>query len=173
MESLVENPKPFVLFVIGSPGSGKTHLIKYVAFESLLKRRFNCVIVVSSTGELGGNYSWCDPDFLHTEFQEGLLENIIKTQKETKQEALLILDDEIGKSDFNSKIFKQLITIHRHINLSIIIAVQYLNSVLSPLLRNCVTHCAYFKQEQKRSIQGLFDSFGQKFDSVEAFRHHM
>ncbi len=48
-----------------------------------------------------------------------------------------------------------------------------MNSVLPPLFRNCITHAVWFLQEQKRSIQALFESFGQRFESLEDFKQHM
>jgi len=168
MDSII-NSETFVLFSIGSPGSGKTYLTKYLVYESLCKHKFNHVIIISSTGDVGSNYSYADPDYVHMEYSEELLGKIIKKQKETNLPALLILDDEVGKTDFRSNMFKHLMTIHRHLNLSIIICTQYLNTELPPILRNCITHAVWFKQEQLRSLKGLFESFGMRYSNLREF----
>ena len=169
MDSIINSDKPFVLFSIGSPGSGKTWLTRYIVYETLCRRKFNHIIVVSSTGDLGSNYNYVDPDYLHTEYSEDLLTKIIRTQKKEGVPALLILDDEVGKADFHSKAFKHLATTYRHIDLSIIICTQYLNTELPPVLRNCISHAIWFNQEQARSIKGLFESFGSRYPSLKEF----
>jgi nucleoside-triphosphatase THEP1 len=173
MENIVNSDKPFVLFLIGSPGSGKTWLTRYLVYETLCKKKFNHVTVVSSTGDVNGNYSYMPDKRIHLEYSEELLKNIIKTQKDIGKESLLILDDEVGKADFHSKAFKHLCTTHRQWKLSIIICTQYLNTELPPILRNCITHAIWFKQEQKRSIHGLFESFGQRFSNEKEFQEQM
>jgi len=169
MESLLHSEKPFVLFLIGSPGSGKSHLIRYLVYELLTRKRFHYILSFC-----GGNledYDWMEKCFIHTDFDEGMIDSMIKTQKlYGNKTALFILDDVCGKVEFHSKLFKHLISTHRQINVSIICASQYLNTEIPPLVRNCTTHAVWFKQEQKRSLVALFESFGQRFENFDAFR---
>lgn len=85
--------------------------------------------------------------------------------------AFLVLDDGMGTVDFNSKIIKKLISLYRHLNLRIIICIQYLNSTIPPSIRNCITFAIWFQQSQKIAIKALHDSFGQAgFETLDAFR---
>jgi hypothetical protein len=44
---------------------------------------------------------------------------------------------------------------------------------LPRILRQETFSDSRFLQEQKRSIQALFESFGQRFESLEDFKQHM
>ena len=169
MDGILDCKKPFVLFLVGSPGSGKSHCVKYICRELSGKGKVEHILCMS-----GGNlddYSFLPEDVVKNEFDEEMVKKLIRVQKKNgNPPALLILDDMVGKNVTNNQVFKHLISTHRQINLSIICVTQYLNTELSPLMRNCTTHCGWFKQEQKRAIQALHESYGQRHESYNLFK---
>jgi hypothetical protein len=55
-------------------------------------QKFNHIIVVSSTGDIGGNYNYVDQEFVYLKYSKDLLKQIIKIQKNSGLLILLILD---------------------------------------------------------------------------------
>jgi hypothetical protein len=170
MEILKEE-KPFVLLIVGSPNSGKSHQIRYITYCLAKKKRINRCVVISASSDISGDFDWQDEDYLFDTYSDKLLENIIEIQKNNLKPGLLILDDCIGEANFGSKVFKRLISTYRHLKLSIIISVQYLNSVLPPLFRNCCSFASWFRQDTAVSLKALYDSFGQRgFSKLDEFK---
>lgn len=47
MERILKSDKPFIAFFVGSPGSGKSHLTKYICYELAADRKIQYMLVIT------------------------------------------------------------------------------------------------------------------------------
>jgi NhaP-type Na+/H+ and K+/H+ antiporter len=63
---------------------------------------------------------------------------------------------------------------YRHLSTTIIFNQQYLlgKNAISPIIRNQTTHVLCFNSKTKRTIENLYQNFGQMFDSEKQFKEY-
>ena len=102
---------------------------------------FNKIYVISSTATVNGAYDFLPKQYVHTVFDDKLIEEIISQQenyykKGHTPKVLIILDDIVGCEGFKEKcpppILKKLYTCYRHYGISLIFCSQNIRTV--PLL---------------------------------------
>ena len=160
------------MLIIETPGSGKSHLIKYLIHEICSNYSVEYSTVCSATAKLNGEYDFIDLKYVHTDWSDDFCEAIIKQQSSGKP-AFLVLDDVIGNVQFNSKVFKKLAADYRHFNLRIIVVIQYLNSVIPPVVKNCIKAVTWFRQKQELTIKVIYSLFDLDFGNPSEFQDHM
>ena len=100
---------------------------------------------------------------------EQFIVGISKLKK--KEPCFCIFDDQQGLLNRNDPTLLNFIAIHRHLNCSIFFNFQYLYGSM-PTLRECTTVALMFNSKGKRTIEGLFENFGQLFDNFEEFKEY-
>jgi len=169
--------KPFFLIIAGKPGSGKSHLIKFIMMinhPNYSNDPFEYGIVFTKT-KFNGNYDDYIPDKLvHCMYNEQILANLLKMQADTQgaHRAFLILDDCLEERAFRSQLFTDLCTQFRHYNISFILSTQYIYKV-PPTLRECSTGAIMFRQTTDASMDALWRSFGQWFGKCQDFKQYL
>lgn len=124
-------------------GSGKSVLLKYLVDSC--KHEFYKIYVICPTECVNRFYSdMVEENCIFENWNEQWAEELIKKmseqnknkKKEDKKNILIILDDVCSDTNFHqSNALKKLYARGRHINISVIITCQYLNS-LPPICRN-------------------------------------
>ena len=117
--------------LIGKTNSGKSRLLKYMLnFE---KHKFQKIFVISPTEAVLNFYSDIVPsNQIFNEYKDewvtDLMQNLTNYKKNNDKpyNVLLILDD-IGADAHNSKALCKVFTMGRHLNISIVMTMQYLN----------------------------------------------
>ena len=168
--------KPFSILICGRPGSGKSQLIRFILCENSADYStdpFKFGIVMCNTS-FNNSYDYIPDNYVHSKFDISIIENMMMIQESTNavHRAFLVLDDCLPQGEFNNQIFTRILTQFRHLNISIIIATQYIYKV-PPTFRECATHVAIFKQTTKRSFSALFESFGSYFESLNDFMNYV
>ena len=162
--------------IAGSCGSGKSHLIKYMAYSTIFgalkrKERAPLIEIITMTPE---DYDWADQRYVHTNYSDQLLARILARQKARKNSGqslpcVLIFDDILGAVNFNSGPMTGLISRFRHYDLCVVYATQYIFK-MPPILRECSNYAVLFRQSSKPGIKAAFESFGMRgFDNEKIF----
>lgn len=145
------NTHPFLLYLIGKPKTGKSHMTKFIIKELMKNKLYDYVLVFCPSLGLSkdSSYDFIPSEFQYNKYSDYKIRNIMRLQKQRKEEnkpnrCLLILDDIIGSINKNNKTLHKLITLHRHYNISIIISSQYMKGV-DPVLRDCFNYLIIFK----------------------------
>ena len=121
--------------------SGKSELLRSLVEDH--KDEFYRIFVICPTEKVNGFYEKAGivaPENIRDSWSEEwatkLIDNMTKLSKTSKKHVLLIMDDLVGDLNFRkSKTINTLFARSRHINISLIIAVQYLHTI-NPLQRN-------------------------------------
>jgi energy-coupling factor transporter ATP-binding protein EcfA2 len=164
------------LLVAGKPAAGKSHAIRYILH--LLHPDYNPdpvrFIIVFTTTKFNGAYAFLPQEYIHTKYDPEVLSSLIKIQQDTgaKYRAAVIFDDLLSTKAFSSDLFTQLATTFRHLRIDIIISTQYLYRV-PPVTRECATRVLIFRQVTKRSLDALYESFGQFFKNAKEFSDYL
>lgn len=153
---------PYITCIFGIPKSGKSHLIKYLVYQSKLKNQFDLYLVITGTKFNGDYQQFINPKYVH-DYSEEILEKLIDKCSKWKESGdevrvLLILDDVLGESNFNNKLWLKLYNNHRHYNLSIIIVAQYVNKI-PPNFRNNAKYAFIFNQYNKSSLEAATNAY--------------
>ncbi len=162
---------PNITLIDSPPASGKTNLVKYILQDLFKSDKLKYGIVFCPTN-FNGSYDFLNKKWVYGVYEESALVNLINLQISQIKEcgkakpAFIIWDDCIGTIDFNSQILKKLFTTYRHYNLQLIFTTQYIYCV-PPVLRSCTTYFITFNQQQKRSLQAIYETFMSDKDSYD------
>lgn len=172
---------PFTLNIAGSCGSGKSFFIKYlVSSFQYSQQPFDCIMVFSNTGQFTQDYEFLDRYkhagvFNALDYEEKL-KKIMEVQKMNRQRdkctrVLLIFDDIFGTVK-DSKKFKDLVSTHRHYNISLIFSVQHVCGTAA-YLREISQYLVIFDQKTKQSLQVCYENyFIGEFDNFTTFKNY-
>ena len=168
-------PKPnFRWLVIGSSGSGKSNLIRCMLtnnelFPSIFDTQKH-IFVMWPTCDMSKDYEFLPKQNVFEFYDEGLLKEIIETQKALIKKfgkkrtpfILVILDDCIEYVGSFSYI-NQVITKIRHYNISLIILSQKLKAVGRTIRLNS-DYLTLFRTSNLSEVEDVLDEFvGRKF----------
>jgi hypothetical protein len=142
--------------------SGKSELFKYIYLKE--KNNFNKTFVFSGTEEVNNFYEkFIDPKCIYNKISIKWFEMLISRLKEIsmnnkKLPNILIIFDDFGGDDFlRSNILKDIFTKGRHLNVSVVVILQYLKSV-PPIIRTN-TSFIVCGQVNHASMQIIGDDF--------------
>ena len=155
--------------------SGKSVLAKYLIMNEI--KKFNKIFLICPTEKINRHYS----DILHNDcifdkYEEKWVESLIHKMteinsdkpKKDKKNILLILDDCVSDINFHqSPSLKKLYVRGRHINISIILVLQYMN--LCPPVCRVNSDYLFIGQLNRQSINLLCDEFQSGDISKEDF----
>jgi len=168
-QSILGSMSPSIILISAGPGSGKTNLIKYILCDLFSKKKLFYGIVFCPTS-FNDSYSFLPSKYIYSQYDEDVVINLINLQiKQIKSNnqakpCFIVFDDMIGSINFNSHLFSKLVSTFRHYNVTLIFSVQYLYKV-SPVLRECVSLFITFYQPTKRSIEAIYDTYMNEFES--------
>ena len=157
-------------FIVGSPGRGKTILIKEIIHNKAICRSVDYGIVICPT-IYNNSYDFIPETYRYPNFDAEVIKKLMVGQKTLKRKdinknAFIIFDDCIGNAEWNNKIMKELITCYRHLKITIIIASQYCYSI-PPLIRSCCSIACIFKPPNKKSIQCMLECFFHDYNDIQ------
>lgn len=159
--------------LLGTPGSGKTHLMNYLMYQN--KDKFSYGIVFSNT-EFDIPFPFVPKKYIFPEYEEKALENLLEIQRkrvEKKQKvkhAFIIFDDSLDGPQFNSIVLKKAILQLRHYYITVFMSSQYTN-LIPGRFRSTAYGIFIFHNDTKINLNAMFESFGQRFDSYNDFKN--
>ena len=167
----MEIKTPFVATIVGKPGSGKSHLLKYILYNQQcldFYERFEIILVFCKT-KFNHSYDWVPDEWVHSGYSARAIKNIMRIQASIREQGLeplpvaLIFVDCLDAKLFNSQLFKDLIYNRRHYNISMILTTQYLLGNVSTSQRENSDLVFIFKQFSANSIDGCYNAFGNLY----------
>lgn len=153
------------VLLIAKRNSGKSQLLKYLV--TCEKDEYDEIFVICPTENVKPFYNKItDPDNIFETYDDEWMDQLIQqmtrfnaNKPENKQKhVLLILDDCISDVDFKTcKAFKKVFTRGRHVNISLILTTQYMNSIPPVARSNC--DYIFVGQLTSQGIELLSDEF--------------
>ena len=164
---------PCVCIISGKPKHGKSWLIKF--FMYVHREMYDYGIVMTKT-KFDNGYDFIPSKYIHPDYDKEAITALMKIQadlveKGIKKNAFIIFDDCLSK-EFDSQLFTDLITQHRHYNITVIISTQYIYKI-NPTIRECTNYAIIFRQSTDRSIQALYESYGAHFKREDDFKNYL
>jgi hypothetical protein len=167
-KSIVKGKKPFLMTIFGKPGEGKSALAQYVVYEKFQQKAIDYVMVISNSS-YNDDWRFLPKKAIKKLWTAELATQITNFQKKKgRGHLLVVLEDPVGSFPWEDKQVLQMIIMHRHLNMSWIINVQYVYK-LPPIYRECATYVAIFKQQTDRSKEALYLSYGGDFGNKNEF----
>lgn len=166
--------KPEIIVLLGRPASGKSYCIKSMIYN-LAKSQMKFGLCICPTA-FNGDYSYLPDKWVWDEYEEERLEAYVMRLREKCKKGPLppnfvILDDLLGKINWNSKFWTSWIATFRHTNTTLLISAQSLKGKgTSTLLRDCTSRAMMYYTNFKSAVEGLFDAYGQIFPNLEEFK---
>lgn len=173
---LLDFTSPQVVVCVGKPKRGKSYAVFWMLCKNILEKKiFKYGIVFTKTkfnksfDHLPDKYVFedYDPQILH-QYLEG-----IKKQKTIKP-SFIIFDDIQGVLNSRDPVLTSLIACHRHYKISIFFCFQFIggHNASTPLLRECASYALLFNSKGDRTLKGLYENFGQLFDTFKEFKQY-
>jgi hypothetical protein len=164
------------IVIIGSPGSGKSWLVKWILY--MKKHIFPCGIVFSGTEDTNGFYSGEDgmmPDlFVYNTLDIDALESYIKRQKVARKYldnpwSVCILDDCTDDPKIMSTpLFQGIFKNGRHWNFLFILIMQYCMDV-KPGIRAAIDGTFIFKNTSLNDRKKIYENYASIIPSFPQF----
>jgi len=173
---------PFFLIIVGSPESGKTHLIHYIMSKqtNTNKQPWKYGIIFTRTSFNANNFRFIPEKYIYNNgYDENAVIKLMELQKgmalrhkKIPYPSFIIFDDCLEPEAWKTNLFKNLAFQFRHYNISIIISVQVLKDHnVSPSMRDIITNCAVFKCDSLDGTKGLYNSFFfNTYDSIDELK---
>lgn len=156
---IIPTDKPTITLIAAAPKQGKSYLIRYIITSMCGAGHFSYGVCFSSTGKFNGDYNYLPEKYVHAEYSDAKLEDIMRFQQRPNAGAMFIVfDDMTGQVNMNSKTFMRFIQAYRHYKITVLFATHMINKV-STLFRECTTTAIIFRQRTKRSYDALHENF--------------
>lgn len=172
--------RPSIYVIVGSPASGKSHLVKHLMLEYMKAGYFKFGMTICPTAFTGG-YDFVPEHSVLTSFDMDKIQEYLDKLKTHKKQGktippnYLIFDDGQGLINFYDTRMSSLIATYRHTNTTIFFVTQYLAQGSSTLLRECASYFFVFASKFERTLKGLYQAVGQMFPNyyefLEVFKH--
>ena len=168
---------PGILIINGRPGSGKSHLERYVFYTHRHALRLG--YVVSGTLHDDNNLDFVPEIFKSGRYDPTRVQWLVNKQKEAKLKfgktspAYFVADDYISdNSMWSDRGFIDMCTQCRHLNIWIVICTQHVNKI-PPIFRESSFQSCVFYLHTKRAVDAAYDSYGDGFRRVQDFEDWM
>lgn len=168
-----------VTIIVAKPGSGKSHLIRYIITKWVFENAIDYAIVFTNTPF---NYPYIQKGFVYGAMDESSreyrLKKIVTTQMKYKEKtgilprALIVFDDCMDYN-FNRAYWSRLISEHRQYGLTMIFSIQYLNKGVPPIFRTIATYAIVFKTNDYPSVKSLHDAFMADLGGYREVYHYI
>ena len=165
--------EPQICVCVGKPKRGKSNATKWFILKNTIHNKVFKYGIVFTKTSFNDDYNYIPDEYVYSEYDPAVLTQFIEgvSSLEEKEPCFCIFDDQQGALNRNDPTLVNFISIHRHLKCSIFFNFQYLYGAM-PVLRCCSTIALMFNAKGRRTIEGLFENFGQLFDSYEEFKEN-
>ena len=173
--------KAMMFVLVGKSFKGKSHFIKWLVFNKFIYGRppWEFGIVFAKT-KFNSGYDYIPDNKVFQGYDERVLRKYISNLENVIQEngsiapSFVIFDDLVGILNNQTQWFINFISTHRHYNVNIIIAAQYLTgrNAISPIMREQTSVAVLFNSKTRRTLENLYESYGQLFPTLREFQDY-
>ena len=176
LDHLTRKPCSLVL-LIGKRGTGKSHLLQYLATIYKQTGKIDMALGFSPTDESNEVLSSIIPrTLIYSDFNEDVIEKIMQEQRKRirqgkpKRYVLLVMDDcgYDAKTIFKSKIIKNLFYNGRHMFISLIMTLQYIMDIPTEFRTN-IDVCISLRENIGANRERLYKYFYGQFPNLTSF----
>ena len=171
---MIDFSTPQIVVSVGKPKRGKSNAVKWCILKNAVDNQiFKYGIVFSKTAKMNDDYNYIPKEWIYEDFDTDILQQFIDgiSKLDKKEPCFCVVDDQQGLLNRNDPVLLNFISIHRHLNCTLFFNFQYLYGSM-PTLRECTTIALMFNSKGKRTIEGLFENFGQLFDNYNDFKNY-
>ena len=176
----IDFKKPKIVMFIGKPNTGKSNAIKFEVIKNVNNKIWSIGLIFTNSAFNNKEYDYMPRKYIIEGYKENILKKFVGSLKKYVKKhgktlnSYIIFDDLIGLLNTrNNPYLINLISIHRHIGLSILISAQvFKSSATSTVVRCCVNYGIFFRSEKNDIIKAIYDEFGTEFASFEEFKTH-
>lgn len=123
--------------------SGKSHLCKWILHKMLLQKIAGEVFIVSQTEKISQSFGCFDKAHIRETYEPEWIAKLMKNQgelikkmgKDKAPSLTILLDDVIGTLKPGDESLAKIFTLGRHLNITLILLLQYSKRALAPTLR--------------------------------------
>ena len=169
---------PQICVFLGKPKRGKSWALRHTILKhSVDKPKIFKYGIVFTRTKFNGDYDWLPDDYVYPDYDPMILQQYLDGLKELDpkdiEPSFIIFDDIQGVLNSNDPVLTSLNACHRHFKISIFYCFQYIYGRGStPVLRECTTYAFLFNSKGKRTLEALYENFGQLFDSFDEFKEY-
>ena len=172
--SIFDNPtgKSQLFLLVGKSERGKSHFAKFL-YDRFLHAGWKFGITFTAT-KYTDAYNFLPKNTVYEGYHDTMLKAWVNRLKQEMKKrgklppSFVYFDDLVGILTSNSKFFKNFITTFRHLNINVIIAVQYLVGV-STTVRAQTNYCLMYNEKRFQALDILYENFGGMFPTKEEF----
>lgn len=176
-----------VIFCIGRRRSGKSYLLREIMYEMSL-RKMPYGQIYSATEKVHPYFSDFFPkSYIKSELKEGDMESLLKNQerrcrqnakklgikdgRSLQNNCFLLLDDVQSDDSVwrKSKAFQKVFTIGRHLNIMMLMAIQFVLGV-SPGMRQNIDYVFLFQTEGDNDLKKAYENYGALVPNFKIFK---
>ncbi len=161
---------PGVLLLNSKSQGGKSHAVKYVAYEN--KNAFDYCISFSQSSFNAENLDYIHPRFKHLRYDPKILRTVLlkrTTQPKPRKPICIIFDDCISDIVEKDKVLKECVTQSTHYDVFVILTTQSINA-LPTWVRENAFQIILFKMFSEAAITAAYQSYGQDFGNIAEFK---
>lgn len=160
--------KPVISLMIGRPNSGKTQALRFLMYNLAIRGHYRYGIAFSPTAHISGDLSHLPKRVVIRRYSEEYLERYVTAISDWAEStgkkppnSFIILDDCLGAINWYSPFISNLLSVHRHLGLSIFVCSQYTAGFgSSPLLRECLSVAFLWPTNYAKSLKHFYDLCG-------------
>ena len=166
-----------LILLIGKRGTGKSHLLKYLANIYKQTGKIDMAVGFSPTDESNEVLTSMIPrTLIYTDFNEDVIERIMMEQRKRirqgkpKRYVLLVMDDcgYDAKTIFKSKTIKNLFYNGRHMHISLVMTLQYVMDMPTEYRTN-IDVCICLRENINANRERLYKYFYGQFTNLQSF----
>jgi len=175
---LVDFSKPSVILCIGRPRKGKSNMMKYLLLDGAVRQKQLQFGLIFCGTKYSGDYDFIPQEYVIEGYDENIFRKYVAKLRDMKKEGIeippnfVVFDDLLGILSNDNGFLLNFIIQHRHFSCNIILNAQYINKGASTTLRECTTHAFMFNSKTKRTIESLYECFGQLFENIKEFKYN-
>ena len=168
---------PQICVFLGKPKKGKSWALKSILLKQTVdEKNFKYGIVFTRT-KFNGDYDWLPDDYVYDDYDPLILQKYLdglkKLDPKDLQPSFIIMDDIQGVLSGLDPVLTSLNACHRHYKINIFYCFQYIYGRGStPVLRECTTMAFLFNSKGKRTLEALYENFGQLFENFKEFKEY-
>ena len=170
--------EPQICVYVGKPKSGKSYALRWNILKQTVDNKiFKHGLVFTKTKFNGDYTSYLPDEYVFEDYNPQILQQYLDGLKQLDDKdiepSFIIFDDIQGLLSSGDASLTQLVSNHRHFKISVFFCFQYIYGRAStPVLRECTTMAFLFNSKGKRTLEGLFDAYGQLFNNLKEFKEY-
>lgn len=168
---------PQICVFLGKPKKGKSWALRWNILKQTVDNKIFQYGIVFTRTKFNGDYDYLPDEYVYEDYDPMILQQYLdglkKLDPEQIQPSFIIFDDIQGVLSSLDPVLTSLNACHRHFKISIFYCFQYIYGRGStPVLRECTTMAFLFNSKGKRTLEALYENFGQLFDSFQEFKDY-